>query len=197
MNTKIAKALCDAEVIKFGEFTMVSGRKSPVYIDMRVLPSFPSSFNIVVEELAKIVKKLGVKVVAGAETAGIPLAAGIALKSNMPMVYVRKSPKRYGTMSMIEGVIKKGDKVALVDDIATDGKSKIRFIDGIRVADGKVNDVIIVLDREQGTKDTLAEVDAELHSLITLRELLDYMKDNELVDEQKYEDVIAYLDENK
>jgi len=111
MKDKLAKALCDAKIMKFGLFSLASGRKSPVYVDVRVLPSFPKSFSLAIDELAKKVKELKVDVVAGAETAGIPLATAISLKTKLPMIYVRKRPKSYGTMEMIEGVLKKDAKV--------------------------------------------------------------------------------------
>ena len=93
MNEKIAKALTDANVMKFGEFTLASGIVSPIYVDLRVLPSYPDSMLIVTEDLVKLVKKLKPDVVAGAETAGIPLATAISLKTKIPMIYVRKRPK--------------------------------------------------------------------------------------------------------
>ena len=111
MNEKIAKALTDANVVKFGEFTLASNLVSPIYVDLRVLPSYLESFKTVTGELAKLVKKLKPDVVAGAETAGIPLSTAIALKTNIPMIYVRKRPKSYGTQEMIEGVLKKDAKV--------------------------------------------------------------------------------------
>src|SRR3989338_5725080 len=132
MNEKIAKALADAKVVKFGEFTLASGLKSPIYVDLRVLPSYPESMQIVAEELVKVVKKIKPDVVAGAETAGIPLSTAISIKTKIPMIYVRKRPKSYGTMEMIEGVLKKNAKVVLVDDMATNAFSKLNFIQGIR-----------------------------------------------------------------
>lgn len=195
--SKIAKALVDANVVKFGEFTLASGAKSPIYVDLRIVPSFPEPFQLIADELAKAVKTLDINVVAGAETAGIPYAAAIALKANLPMVYVRKQPKGYGTMSMIEGVLNKDDKVVLVDDLATGGYSKLRFIEGIQKAGALVNDVLIVLDREQGCKEALEEKGVTLHCLITLKELLKYMKSKELVTAEKYKEILRYLEENK
>ena len=197
MNEKIAKALSDANVIKFGEFTLASGIVSPIYVDLRVLPSYPEVMQIVTEELVKVVKKLKPEVVAGAETAGIPLAMAISLKTKIPMVYVRKKPKRYGTMEMIEGVLKKGQKTILIDDMATNAFSKIRFIDGIKHAGGVINDVLIVLDREQGGVEALAKENVKLYSLITLKELLGYMKENKMIDDNKYNKILNYLEQNK
>lgn len=197
MNEKVAQALVDANVVKFGIFTLTSGAKSPVYADIRILPSTPSSMKVVAEELAEMTKKMDVNKVAGAETAGIPLAAAIALKNEMPMVYVRKRPKRYGTNQMIEGVLDKGDKVVLVDDMMTDGRSKLVFIDGIRETGAIVDDVIIVLDREQGGKAILENEGVKLHALITLKELMEYMRDKGLVAQEKYDQVLMYLENSQ
>ena len=194
MDEKVAKALSDAKVMKFGLFTLASGRKTPVYVDIRVVPSTVSSFDTVAEALAEKVKAMGVDVVAGCETAGIPIAAAIALKAKLPMVYVRKRPKGYGTESMIEGVLEKGQKVVLIDDMITDGKSKIRFVEGIKKDGGEVKDVLVILDREQGGTETLAEHALTLHSLITLKELLQHMKDNELVDQDNFDITSKYLE---
>ena len=196
MDEKIAKALVDANVVKFGDFMLASGIKSPIYVNLRVVPSYPESFAMVIEELSKVVKKIKPDVVAGAETAGIPLAAAISLKTKIPMVYARKRPKGYGMNQLIEGELKQNQKVVLVDDMATNAFSKLAFIEGIRRAGGIVNDVVIVLDREQGGADALAKENVKLHSLITLKELLNYMKDNNMIDDDKYNGILEYLEKN-
>ena len=197
MNEKIAKALVDANVVKFGEFTLASGIVSPIYVDLRVLPSYPDSMAVVTEELVKVVKKLKPDVVAGAETAGIPLAMAISLKTKIPMIYVRKRPKSYGRKEQIEGVLEKDAKVVLIDDMATNAYSKLKFIEGIKFSDGIVEDVVIVLDREQGGVEALSKENVKLHSLITLKELLNYMKDNSMIGDDKYNKILDYLEKNK
>lgn len=192
----IAKAICDVNVVKFGDFMLASGRRSPVYIDLRILPSFPEQFGVVIGEMAKLVKKLGVDVIAGAETAGIPLAAAIAIKAGIPMVYVRKRPKDYGTRSQIEGVLNNGNKAVLIDDLITDGNSKIGFVEGIKRQGGIIEDILVILDREQGGKEMLEKNGLKLHSLIRLKELLGYMKENNLVTEEKFNEVMDYLEKN-
>ena len=193
MSEKLAQALCDAKIMKFGLFSLASGRKSPVYVDVRVLPSTPKSFSVVVKELAKKVKDLKADVVAGAETAGIPLAAAIALEAKLPMIYVRKRPKGYVTNSFIEGLLEKDQRVVLIDDMITDGRSKVRFIEGIRHEGAICEDVLVVIDREQGGTDNLANEKTTLHSLMKLKELIDYMKGKELVDEDNYNITMKYL----
>jgi orotate phosphoribosyltransferase len=196
MNEKIAQALVEANVVKFGEFKLASGIISPIYINLRVLPSYPQSMETVTEELVQEVKKINPDVVAGAETAGIPLSTAISIKSKIPMIYVRKRPKGYGMDKLIEGELSKGQKVVLIDDMATNAFSKVRFVEGIRDAGGIIEHVLIVLDREQGGIEALGKENVELHSLITLRELLNYMKDNGKIGEKEFDEVLDYLDKN-
>lgn len=197
MNEKVAKALADADVVRFGEFKLASGLNSPIYINLRVLPSYPESMKVVADELSKLVKKLKPDVVAGAETAGIPLSTAISLKTGIPMIYVRKRPKTYGTMDLVEGVLEKGKKVVLIDDMATNAYSKLKFVEGIKHAGGIIEDVVIVLDREQGGVEALGKENIKLRSLITLKELLNYMKDNNMIDETKFNEILLYLKQNK
>ncbi len=193
MNEVIAKALCDANTLQFGLFSFYGGRKSPVYANLRNLPSYPEAFKTITKELVKVVKELDVDIIAGAETAGIPIASAMAIESNMPMVYVRKRPKTYGNKSSIEGIIEKNKKVVLIDDMVTDGKSKKKFIEGIRKEGAIVKDVLVILDREQGATENLAKDNIKLHRLITLRELLEFMKEKDLVDKDNYGITMNYI----
>jgi|TARA_B100001971_G_C18101204_1_gene488941 uridine monophosphate synthetase len=197
MNEKVAQALCDANVVKLGSFQLASGRESPVYIDLRILPSYPKAFKAVTDEFSALIKELKMDIVAGVETAGIPISTAISIKTKIPMIYVRRRPKGYGTNSMIEGIIDKGQKVVLIDDLITNGGSKLRFIDGVKQADAKVNDVAVILDRGQGGKEMLDGEGIKLHSLITLKELLGYMREHSLISKEEYTKVLEYLDQNE
>lgn len=193
-SSELAIVLREANVLKHGLFTLRSGERSPVYVDLRQIPSVPSSFGAVTEALVEVVRSLKVEVVAGAETAGIPLAAVVAVKTRLPMIYVRKEPKGYGTGSQVEGVLRPGAQVVLIDDLITQGTSKFVFLDALERAGASVNDVLVILDREQGGKRALAERGVRLHALLTLRDLLSaYRKIGALTDEQ-YTEITAYLD---
>jgi len=194
MKKKICEALVKANVVRFGEFTLVSGAKSPIYVDMRVLPSFPESFDTVTNELAKLVKSLEHDVVAGIESAGIPLSTAVALKNKTPMIYIRKKPKDYGTKSRIEGFFKEGQKVVLIDDLITGGTSKIPSIEALREQGAIVDDVAIILDRGQGGEDILFKNKVTLRSLVTLKDVLRYMVDEKHLSQEQYESVLKYLD---
>jgi len=193
-KNKVLEALTNANVVRFGEFTLVSGETSPIYVDLRVLPSYPESFDTVTSAMAELVKKTGADVIAGMETAGIPLSTAIALKLKKPMVYVRKKPKAYGTHSRIEGMLREGDKVVLVDDLMTRGTSKVDSIKPVRDA-ATVSDLVIVLDREQGGEDVMVQNKVTLHKLVTLKELLSYMVDKGFISQDQYSKVLVYLGE--
>lgn len=192
-KSAVLQALADANVVKFGEFTLVSGDKSPIYVDLRMLPSYPESFDTLTTALAEAAKSTGAKRLGGMETAGIPLGAAMAIKLKKPMIYIRKKPKEYGTQSRIEGVLEKGDTVILVDDLMTRGTSKMDFVPPVREAGGVVKDIIIVLDREQGGKEALAAEGIRLHTLVTLKELLAYLFEKKKITREQYDNVLAYL----
>lgn len=193
MNNEVVAALADVGVAKFGNFTYASGKSGPVYVDIRILPSYPKQMDLITTKMADVISGLGVDVITGAETAGIPLAAVIANKLEKPMIYARKKPKSYGAQKKIEGLIEQGQKTVLIDDMITDGGSKLVFVDGIRESGGVVEDAIVVLDREQGGTKKLNAVGVRLHSLTTLRELMKYLKEEGKLSKEKHEEVLLYL----
>jgi len=190
---RICNALVSANVVRFGEFTLVSGEKSPIYIDLRILPSFVGPFNTITDALVDKCREIKPAVIAGAETAGISLATAVAMKMQLPMVYVRKDKKDYGTKSLVEGVIQQNDKVVLIDDLITNGKSKLQFLEAIRRADGVVKDVSVILDREQGGEEFMMKHNLNLHSLISLKDVLSYMLDKERIGKAQYSSALVYL----
>lgn len=164
-------------------FVFVSGRISPVYIDCRRVLSFADARGIIVEQLAeKLETEIGldrIDVVAGGETAGIPYAAFVAHRVKKPMIYVRKNPKGYGQTKQIEGVLEPGQRVLLVEDLITDGLSKIRFNIGIRAEGAKITQCLCIfeyssdrLNLHEG-KENLANYDIQLHTLANWDDVLD------------------------
>jgi len=163
-------------------FRLTSGRLSPVYVDVRRLISFPQIRAEITESFAKIAQeRIGlsqIDVIAGGETAGIAYAALLAEKLQKPMIYVRKEPKGYGKSSQIEGVLEPGQRVLLVEDLVTDGGSKLNFQRGIELAGGTVHHCLCVFEyfsQEAGlrrARDTLREHGIELYSLVTWDEVL-------------------------
>jgi orotate phosphoribosyltransferase len=129
-------------------FTLTSGRLSPVYVDCRRVISFPRAraalMDMAVDLLTQEVGYESFDVVAGGETAGIPYAAWIAERLMLPMLYVRKEPKGFGRNARIEGTFEPGARVLLVEDLATDGGSKIGFVQALREAGARVDHCFVV-----------------------------------------------------
>ncbi|HIK02057.1 TPA: orotate phosphoribosyltransferase [archaeon] len=176
-------------------FDLASGKKSPIYIDCRSIISYPDVMDLIAKEASKIVKKTGVEILAGGETAGIPYAAWISARSNIPMAYIRRRPKGYGRTSQVEGSMDSGKKVLLVEDLITTGYSKASFVEGIRNTGATIEHCLVVFDREQGGRERLKENGIELHSLVTLSETLEYgLKTGELSQED-YEKIQKYLED--
>ncbi len=148
-NQKIADILLKIGCVNINfkkKFTLTSGKKSPVYVDCRKLISFPKEREIVINEMAKLIKsKYKNKViVAGGETAGIPYSSFISHKLKYPMVYIRKQPKGFGKGKLIEGEVKKKSTSILIEDMATDGGSKLHFINSLRKNSLTVKDIYVV-----------------------------------------------------
>ena len=160
-------------------FTLTSGKKSPVYVDCRKIISYPKIASFVTDSACRLLAHKEFDAVAGGETAGIPFAAWIAAKMGKPMLYVRKKPKGFGLGARIEGVMPegRGDKkprVLLVEDHATDGKSKISFVEALREAGAECADAFVVFyyDIFPEATETLREKGITLHALATWRDAL-------------------------
>jgi orotate phosphoribosyltransferase len=153
VSKKVAEMLLQTEAIqvyKDKPFVFVSGRISPVYIDCRKILSFSEEREYIVSQLAKKAEMdiglANIDVVAGGETAGIPYASFVSHLIKKPMIYIRKQPKGYGGTKQIEGILEAGKRVLLVEDLITDGLSKLRFNIGIRGAGAKMTHCLCVFD---------------------------------------------------
>jgi orotate phosphoribosyltransferase len=171
------------QVYKDNPFVFVSGRISPVYIDCRRLLSFPYEREYTVTHLAKEAETAigadNIDVVAGGETAGIPYASFVSHIIKKPMIYIRKQPKGYGGTKQIEGILEAGQRVLLVEDLITDGLSKLRFNIGIRASGAKMTHCLCVFDyaserlNQHEGRDNLAKNDIALHVLANWDDVLD------------------------
>ncbi|MGB9620124.1 MAG: orotate phosphoribosyltransferase, partial [Armatimonadota bacterium] len=150
-----------------------SGIISPVYVDFRGLVSKPALLRQIGEALADRARQIGCDRIAGIPYAGVPLGVAAALAGNIPMIYPRKEVKHYGTGKQIEGEFKAGQRVVIIDDIITDGASKIQAIKPLKDAGLVVTDVLVILDREQGGAAILERAGYKLHSIGRLLEMLD------------------------
>ncbi len=182
-------------------FIFTSGWASPVYTDCRRLISFPRVRRTIIEfGVATVLREAGFEkfdAVAGGETAGIPFAAWMADSLMLPMQYVRKKPKGFGRNSQIEGHIEPGTRVLLVEDMTTDGRSKVNFCKALRAAGAVVEHVFVFFfyDIFPEGKEIFAELGVTLHNLATWWDVLEVAKKSGKYDEAKLRDVEEFMND--
>lgn len=172
-RTALSDGLLAAGCIKFGEFTLKSGLKSPIYIDLRQVISFPSLLAQIGQAYLPLLRPLRFDRLAGLPYAAIPIATAVSLAGNYPMIYPRKEVKAYGTKAEIEGEYHPGETALIIDDLATTGGSKFEAIEKLTAAGLVVRDVVVLIDRQSGAREALAQAGLNLHAVLTIREMLD------------------------
>ncbi|HJO75517.1 MAG TPA: orotate phosphoribosyltransferase [Rhodospirillales bacterium] len=199
-----ARLLLDIKAVNFRPekpYILTAGWASPVYIDCRLVISFPEARQRIMQLAGeKLQREIGfdaIDAVAGGETAGIPYAAWIAEAQSKPMLYVRKKPKGFGRNAQIEGHFDDGDRVLLVEDLATDGGSKITFIDALRAAGAEVSDIFVVFYYEAfpGAEETMAGLGINLHYLATWQHVLQAAEEGQYFSAAAIDGVRAFLDD--
>lgn len=191
------------QVYREKPFVFVSGRISPVYIDCRKVLSFPEERDYIVTELAKkaetAIGLANIDVVAGGETAGIPYASFVSMLIKRPMIYIRKQPKGYGGTKQIEGILEAGKRVVLVEDLITDGLSKLRFNIGIRAAGAKMTHCLCVFDyasdrlHQHEGRDNLAKNGIVLEVLANWDDVLDTGLGKSYFSENASQQIVDFL----
>ncbi len=182
-------------------YTLTSGWASPVYIDCRKLISYPDARRRVMEAAVAAVERAvgfdAIDAVAGGETAGIPYAAWIAEATSLPMLYVRKRPKGFGRNAQIEGDLEPGSRVLLVEDLATDGASKIIFVKALRDAGATVTDAFVIFFYGvfPGATQSLEDSGVRLHHLATWWDVLDVAEKEALFTDDAITQVRAFLED--
>lgn len=197
-----AKLLLDIKAVNFRPeepYKLTAGWASPVYIDCRWVISFTEArrriMELGVEMLNNNADMAGTDAIAGGETAGIPYAAWISEATSKPMLYVRKKPKGFGRGAQIEGNLIEGSKALLVEDLATDGGSKINFVHALRDAGATVSDIFVVFfyDAFPGALDTLKEEGVTMHYLATWWDVLQVAEQEKYFSQEKIEGVRNFL----
>lgn len=197
-----AKILLDIEAVNFRPeepYILTAGWASPVYIDCRKLISFPAErtrmMELAVETLKRDSDFDAVDAVAGGETAGIPYSAWIAQAAEKSMLYVRKKPKGFGRNAQIEGFMPEGSHVLLVEDLATDGGSKINFVNALRDAGASVSDVFVVFfyGAFSGALDTLNDAGVKMHYLAIWQDVLEVAEERQTFSPEAIQGVKDFL----
>jgi len=189
----LADSLLEAGCIKFGEFTLKSGLISPIYIDLRLIITYPKLLEQVGAAYLPLLEKLQFDRIAGLPYAAIPIATAISLAGNYPMIYPRKEVKAYGTKAEIEGEYQAGETIVVIDDLATTGGSKFEAIEKLTGAGLVVKDVVVLVDRQSGAKESLAEAGYAMHAILTIREMLDHWEETGNVEKDKIDATREFL----
>jgi uridine monophosphate synthetase len=194
--TALADSLLSAGCIKFGEFTLKSGLKSPIYIDLRQIITYPKLLEQIGAAYLPLLKELQFDRIAGLPYAAIPIATAISLAGNYPMIYPRKEVKTYGTKAEIEGEYHAGETIVVIDDLATTGGSKFEAIEKLTTVGLVVKDVVVLVDRQSGAKESLAQEGYSMHAVLTISQLLEYWEANGKVEKDKIEATREFLKQN-
>ncbi len=175
MVDELAMVLVKVRALQVGTFTLASGKLSSYYVDLRTVPSFPGAYRYVVDCYVSLIKnEVGLDkfdAIAGIPTAGLAFSSPVALELKKPMIYVRKDEKDHGQMKKIEGAIKPGWKVLVMDDLITTGHSLLSGIDAIRGEGGEVGQVAVLIDRQEGGRQNLKKAGVALSALTDISEL--------------------------
>jgi len=193
----LADELLSAGCIKFGEFTLKSGLTSPIYIDLRQIITYPKLLANIAQAYLPLLANLQFSRLAGLPYAAIPIATAISLAGNYPMIYPRKEAKSYGTKAEIEGEYHAGETVVVIDDLATTGGSKFEAIEKLTGAGLVVKDVVVLVDRQSGAKESLAQAGYSMHAVLTIGQLLKYWEENGKVEKDKIKATRKFLQESR
>jgi uridine monophosphate synthetase len=183
--SSLADGLLSAGCIKFGSFTLKSGRQSPIYIDLRQIISYPKLLAEIAQAYLPLLSNLEFSRIAGLPYAAIPIATAISLAGNYPMIYPRKEAKAYGTKAEIEGEYHPGETAVVIDDLATTGGSKFEAIEKLTGAGLLVKDVVVLIDRQSGARESLEQAGFHFQAVLKISELLDHWESAGRVDKDK------------
>ncbi|MDG6989328.1 MAG: orotate phosphoribosyltransferase [Nitrososphaerota archaeon] len=192
----LAEALFRIGALRFGKFTLASGKTSSYYLDLRVVPSDPQAYGLAIGAYLAMVREMAERsfdVVGGVATAGIAISSPMAYVLKKPMVYVRSEQKAHGLGKLVEGAVRPGWKALVVDDLITDGGSKVVAVEALRKAGCVVNDVMVLVDRLEGGKTTLDRVGVKLRSFTDIKDLVGTLYAQEKVTKADYEAVLKQM----
>ena len=195
LRKALVGGLFESGCVRFGNFTLASGKKSPIYIDLRRVVSFPALFSLTARFYTEIVEKLDFDRIAGVPYAALPTAAVVAQQLGRPFIYPRKEVKTHGTGQAIEGAFEAGQRAVILEDVITSGGSIITSLEVLKQAGLSVTDVVVLVDREQGGAAKMAELGLNLHAVLTISEIMTTLKESGLIDAATYQSVRDYLDE--
>ena len=185
--------------IKFGDYILASGKKSPYYIDLRQTISSPITMDWIANSLMRIIiNEIGkdkIDKILGVPTAGVPFATVVSQKLGIPLIYYRQARKEHGVRKKIEGILDRNDRVLIIDDLITTGESVIETAEVVRDQGGVVNELVVLLDREQGGQEKLRSSRIEPHVLFKISDSMDWLHKVGLIEDKVFDTVKRYIEE--
>ena len=179
--------------LKFGDFTLSSGKNSSYYVDLRLVSSFPHPFRKMIKSLQKLIsEEIGFDnfdCLASVPTGGLVIASALAMETVKPLIYVRTKPKEHGTSKSIEGKIENGMKVLMIDDVATTGGSMINSIKLLKEAGIVVTDAYVIMNRLEGADKILASEGVKMHQLTDIIEMTKSLQESNLIGQEVLEKI--------
>jgi len=197
IKIEICKILNKIGALQFGAFKLTSGKISPYYIDLRIVPSFPDAFQKVCDFYVGFIKsEVGIKNferIAGIPVAGIPFASIVAYNLQRPFLYVRKGVRLHGRQRRIEGILAPGDRILLIDDLITTGLSLRKSAKAIIAEGGVVTDAVVLLDREEGGREKLEKSGIRLHALLDVSGIAEKLHEIGAIDEEQLKTILKQI----
>jgi len=182
---ELGRVLVKTGALQFGTFTLTSGKMSSYYIDLRIVPSFPEVFKKITDAFVEALKKMvgleKIDAIGGIPTAGLTYATAVAYNLEKPLLYVRKEPREHGTQKRVEGLLRPGWRVLILDDLITTGSSILRTAEAIRSEGGIVEDALVLIDRMEGGRERLSTSNIQLKAIAKMTELADLLYDMNII----------------
>lgn len=193
-HSELILQLHEVGCIQFGHFTLVSGRQSPIYIDLRRLMARPSLLNMAARAYARLLSPLSFDHLAAVPYAALTIGTAVALTTHNSLIYPRKEVKDHGTGRTVEGVFEAGERAVIIEDLVTKGGSALKAIKALEAAGLTVADVVVLIDREEGGREALAQAGYQLHAAFKLSEALDILQESGRVSAEQIVAVRNYLE---
>ena len=194
---KMANILFNIDAVKFGVFKLSSGKASPYYVDLRVIPSFPDAYHEICDFYAQYIKsQIGAKNfnrIAGVPLTGIIFASQVAYNLEKPFLYVRKGVRLRGRERRVEGILVSGDRVLLVDDLITTGLTLKKAAETVAAEGGVVTDAVVFLDREEGGTGQLEKSGIRLHPMLKISEVANVLYDSGVMDKESLKTILKQV----
>jgi orotate phosphoribosyltransferase len=193
----LARSLVKTQALKFGVFTLTSGKMSSYYIDLRLVPSYPSIFKKIVNMFSRvIVEEVGLSnfdLICGIPTSGLVFASAVAFSLEKPLIYVRKEARGHGTQKNVEGLLKPGQRVLLIDDLITTGSSLVTAKEAVTSEGGEISDTVVLVDREEGGIQKLKELGINVRYVSKVTELAKELYQNNVITDEEYNAVLKQV----